>query len=152
MKKSLRWVVVLILSISMIAAFSFAGCKAAAEGEAPAGKLFEGITIWFFTGGPEGCPFGSVVANGAKAAEEALGPTVTYLYSDWNVETMISQFKEAIAAAPDGICIMGHPGEDAFGPLIDEAESKGIIVTSQNTELSNIQAKYGANGFGYVGA
>ncbi|MBE3115083.1 MAG: hypothetical protein IMZ59_06140, partial [Actinobacteria bacterium] len=62
MKKSLRWVVVLILSISMIAAFSFAGCKAAAEGEAPAGKLFEGITIWFFTGGPEGCPFGSVVA------------------------------------------------------------------------------------------
>ena len=157
MKKSLRWVVVLILSISMIAAFSFAGCKAAAEEEEVAaetttGKLFEGITIWFFTGGPEGCPFGSVVYNGAKAAEEALGPTVTYLFSDWNVEKMISQFKEAIAAAPDGICVMGHPGEDAFGPLIDEAESKGIIVTSQNTELSNIQAKYGANGFGYVGA
>ena len=65
---------------------------------------------------------------------------------------MISQFKEAIAAAPDGICVMGHPGEEAFGPLIDDAESKGIIVTSQNTELPNLEATYGANGFGYVGA
>jgi len=151
MKKSLRWVVVLILSISMIAAFSFAGCKAAAEEEAPAGKHFEGITIWFFPGGPEGCPFASVVYRGAKAAEEDLGPTVTYVWSDWNPDKMITQFKEAIAAAPDGIAIMGHPGEAAFAPLVDEAESKGIIVTSQNTDLPSIEAKYVAKGFGYVG-
>jgi len=151
MKKSLRWVVVLVLSISMIAAFSFAGCKAAAEEEAPVGKHFEGITIWFFPGGPEGCPFASVVYRGAKAAEEDLGPTVTYVWSDWNPDKMISQFKEAIAAAPDGIAIMGHPGEAAFAPLVDEAESKGIIVTSQNTDLPSIEAKYVAKGFGYVG-
>ncbi len=151
MKKSLRWVVVLILSISMIAAFSFAGCKAAAEEEAPAGKHFEGVNIWFFPGGPEGCPFASVVYRGAKAAEEDLGPTVTYVWSDWNPEKMIAQFKEAIAAAPDGIAIMGHPGEAAFAPLVDEAESKGIIVTSQNTDLPSIEAKYVAKGFGYVG-
>ena len=151
MKKSLRWVVVLILSISMIAAFSFAGCKAAAEEEAPAGKHFEDVTIWFFPGGPEGCPFASVVYRGAKAAEEDLGPTVTYVWSDWNPEKMIAQFKEAIAAAPDGIAIMGHPGEAAFAPLVDEAESKGIIVTSQNTDLPSIEAKYVAKGFGYVG-
>jgi len=152
MKKALLWAVVLILSISMIAVFSFVGCKAAAGEEALAGKHFEGVTIWFFPGGPEGGPFASVVYNGAKAAEEDLGPTVTYVWSDWDPEKMISQFKEAIAAAPDGICIMGHPGEVAFAPLVDEAESKGIIVTSQNTELPSIQAKYGANGFGYVGA
>lgn len=157
MKKSLLWVVVLVLSISLVAAFSFAGCKAAAEEEAvvaeeaPAGKHFEGITIWFFPGGPEGCPFASVVYRGAKAAEEDLGPDVTYVWSDWNPEKMISQFKEAIAAAPDGIAIMGHPGEDAFAPLVDEAESKGIIVTSQNTDLPSIEAKYVAKGFGYVG-
>lgn len=151
MKKSLRWVVVLVLSISMIAAFSFAGCKAAAEVEAPAGKHFEGITIWFFPGGPEGGPFASVVYRGAKAAEEDLGPTVTYVWSDWNPDKMITQFKEAIAAAPDGIAIMGHPGEAAFAPLVDEAISKGIIVTSQNTDLPSIEAKYVAKGFGYVG-
>ena len=151
MKKSLRWVVVLILSISMIAAFSFAGCKAAAEEEVLAGKHFEDVTIWFFPGGPEGCPFASVVYRGAKAAEEDLGPTVTYVWSDWNPDKMITQFKEAIAASPDGIAIMGHPGEAAFAPLVDEAESKGIIVTSQNTDLPSIEAKYVAKGFGYVG-
>ena len=47
---------------------------------------------------------------------------------------------------------MGHPGDEAFDPLIDDAVSKGIIVTSQNTELPKVQAKYAANGFGYVGA
>ncbi len=153
MKKSLLWIIVLILSISMVTAFSLYGCKeGATAGETPAGKHFEGITIWFFPGGPEGCPFASVVYAGAKAAEEDLGPTVTYVWSDWDPDKMISQFKEAIAAAPDAICVMGHPGEDAFAPLIDEAESEGIIVFSQNTELPNIQAKYAANGFGYVGA
>jgi len=34
MKKSLLWIVVMVLSISMVAAFSFAGCKAAAEAAA----------------------------------------------------------------------------------------------------------------------
>ncbi len=156
MRKLLLWLVILAVSISMVLSLSLYGCK---EEEAPAGaeevtegKHFEGIDIWFFPGGPEGGPFASVVYNGAKAAEEDLGPNVTYVWSDWNVETMISQFKEAIAAEPDGICVMGHPGDVAFGPLIDDAVSEGIIVTSQNTELPESEAKYGANGFGYVGA
>jgi simple sugar transport system substrate-binding protein len=47
---------------------------------------------------------------------------------------------------------MGHPGDDAFGPLVDDAEKQGIIVTSQNTTLPKLEEKYKANGFGYVGA
>jgi simple sugar transport system substrate-binding protein len=47
---------------------------------------------------------------------------------------------------------MGHPGDEAFGPLIDDAVKQGIIVTSQNTTLDQSEAKYIANGFGYVGA
>lgn len=161
MKKSLLWVGVLVLIVSMVAAFSLAGCKTTTAAEttvagettaATTGKHFAGINIYFFPGGAEGDPFATVVYNGAKAAEEDLGPTVTYVWSDWNPEKMISQFKEAIAAAPDGIAIMGHPGEVAFAPLVDQAESAGIIVTSMNTELPSIQAKYTANGFGYVGA
>ena len=35
MKKSLLWLVVLIVSISIISAFSFTGCKKAAEVAAP---------------------------------------------------------------------------------------------------------------------
>jgi len=153
MKKSFLWVVILVISVAIVVSFSsLYGCEKAGAAGAAGGKHFEDVSIWFFPGGPEGCPFASVVYNGAKAAEEDLGCDVTYVWSDWNVETMISQFKDAVAAKPDGICIMGHPGEDAFGPLVDEAEAKGIIVTSQNTELPSIEEKYGANGFGYVGA
>jgi simple sugar transport system substrate-binding protein len=47
---------------------------------------------------------------------------------------------------------MGHPGDDAFSPLIDDAQAQGIIVTSQNTELPASFAQYQGNGFGYVGA
>jgi len=156
MKKLFLLLTVIAVSVIMVLSLSLYGCgqKAtpAEREEVAGGKHFEGIDIWFFPGGPEGGPFASVVYNGAKAAENDLGPNVTYVWSDWNVEKMISQFKEAVAAQPDGICVMGHPGDVAFGPLIDDAVSKGIIVTSQNTELPESEAEYGANGFGYVGA
>ena len=47
---------------------------------------------------------------------------------------------------------MGHPGEDAMAPLVDQAEAAGIIVTSGNNPLPTAEAKYKANGFGYAGA
>jgi simple sugar transport system substrate-binding protein len=114
-------------------------------------KHFEGIRITFFPGGPPGGPFASVVYRGALAAEEDLGCKVDYVWSDWNPDKMIAQFKEAVARRPDGICIMGHPGVAAFSPLVDEAEARGIIVTSQNTSLPPIEEKYKDKGFGYVG-
>ncbi len=65
---------------------------------------------------------------------------------------MITQFQEAVATKPDGIAVMGHPGDDAFDPLIDDAESQGILVTVMNTELPKAEAKYASQGTGYVGA
>ena len=65
---------------------------------------------------------------------------------------MVSQFSEAVATQPDGIAVMGHPGDDSFGPLIDDAVAQGIIVTVMNTELQATQAKHAAVGTGYVGA
>jgi len=47
---------------------------------------------------------------------------------------------------------MGHPGEDAFAALVDDAISQGIIVTSGNNPLPSIEAKYQSKGFGYAGA
>ena len=64
---------------------------------------------------------------------------------------MVRQFKESAATKPDGIAVMGHPGDDAFQTVIDEAEAQGIIVTSQNTTLPTLEEKYKADGFGYVG-
>jgi simple sugar transport system substrate-binding protein len=115
------------------------------------GRIGEGVKIIFFPGGPPGCPFGTVVYNGAVAAASDLGAEVDYMFSDWSTEKMVTQFKEAMALSPDGICVMGHPGDDAFETVIDEALGQGIIVTSQNTTLPRLEARYKGAGFGYVG-
>jgi simple sugar transport system substrate-binding protein len=132
------------------AASPSAGASGAAG--APAAQFCQGTKLVFFPGGTPGGGFETVVYNGAKAAEAAFGPTVTYQWSDWDPNKMITQFKEAVATKPDGIAVMGHPGDDAFDPLIDDARSQGIIVTVMNTELQNAQAKYATAGTGYVGA
>ena len=108
--------------------------------------------IVFFPGGPDGGPFASVVFSGAKAAAADLGANVEYVWSNWDPELMVTQFAEAISAQPDGIAIMGHPGDAALKDLVDDAIDQGIIVTSQNTTLPELESKYVGNGFGYVGA
>jgi simple sugar transport system substrate-binding protein len=126
----------------------------ATSGAAPAAeaKWCSGTKIVFFPGGAPGGGFETVVYNGAVAAAADTGADVEYVWSDWDPAKMISQFTEAVATKPDGIAIMGHPGDTAFDPLIDDAESQGIIVTSMNTQLATAEAKYASKGFGYVGA
>jgi simple sugar transport system substrate-binding protein len=145
--------------VSVVAAASLAvsamvagGGAAVAQGDVTDGKFCQGMNITFFPGGTQGGGFETVVYNGAKMAEAALGPTVQYVWSDWDPAKMISQFQEALATHPDGIAIMGHPGDAAFDPLIDQARSQDILVTVMNTELPDAQAKYAAEGTGYVGA
>jgi len=127
---------------------------ATTEGAAPAAGTgwCSGTKIVFFPGGAPGGGFETVVYNGALAAAADTGADVQYLWSNWDPETMITQFQQAVATKPDGIAVMGHPGDTAFDPLIDDAESQGIIVTSMNTQLATAEAKYAPNGFGYVGA
>ena len=124
------------------------------EGPAPAAedKWCSDTKIVFFPGGSPGGPFATVVYNGALAAQADLGADVEYVWSDWNPENMVTQFAQAAALNPDGIAIMGHPGDDAFESLVDDAEAQGIIVTSSNTQLPRLQGRYSSNGFGYVGA
>jgi simple sugar transport system substrate-binding protein len=131
---------------------SVAPASPAGGGGSATGRFCEGTRLVFFPGGTPGGGFETVVYNGAKAAEAAFGPTVAYQWSDWDPQKMIQQFQEAVATNPDGIAVMGHPGDDAFKPLVDDAVAKGILVTAMNTELSELQATYATQGFGYVGA
>lgn len=110
------------------------------------------IIVYMQMGGTAGDASTLARTNGAKEAAASLGVELHEQYSSWDPQTMIAQFKEAVAAHPDGIVIMGHPGEDAFAALVDDAESQGIIVTSGNNPLPNIEAKYQTAGFGYAGA
>jgi simple sugar transport system substrate-binding protein len=144
--RSLALMAALALTVSAV---MVTGGAVAAQDD---GKFCSGTDIVFFPGGTEGGGFETVVYNGAKAAETLFGPTVAYQWSDWNPQTMITQFSEAVATQPDGIAVMGHPGDDAFKPLIDDAVSQGIIVTVMNTELPQTEAAHAAQGTGYVGA
>jgi len=112
----------------------------------------EEIVIYMQMGGTQGDGATLARTNGARAAAKALGNVkLIEHYSQWMAETMISQFKEALAANPDGIIIMGHPGDAAFAPLVEEAVSRGILVTSGNAPLKELEAKYQPMGFGYAG-
>ncbi len=128
-----------------------APAPAAAAPAPAAGKWCSDYKFVIFPGGPEGGVFAVNVYNGAVQAAADLGPQVSYFWSNWDPQQMITQFQQAAATKPDGIAVMGHPGDESFDPLIDAAEKAGIIVTSQNTTLPKMEAAYAPNGFGYVG-
>ncbi|WP_426419684.1 substrate-binding domain-containing protein [Bradyrhizobium genosp. A] len=112
-------------------------------------KWCKGVHLRFFVGGAEGDSFGTVVYNGAKQAERDLGPTVDYIFSGWDVERMIQQLREAVAVKPDGIAMMGHPGDAAVMPLAEEAAGAGIKMMYQNVPVPKVIARFGG---GYIGA
>ena len=117
--------------------------------EFPAGKWCEGMTIRFFAGGEAGDAFASIVYKGALAAEADMGPKVDYVFSGWGVQKMVDQLREAIASKPNGIAMMGHPGDDAIMPLAADAAKAGILMMYQNVDVPQVRATYGG---GYVGA
>lgn len=145
-------------TLALVFVASVVGCGGtptaapATAAPATAAKWCSDVHIVFFPGGPAGGVFAVNVYNGAVQAQADLGPKVDYVWSDWDPQKMTQQFSEVAATKPDGIAVMGHPGDESFDSLIDSAEAQGIIVTSQNTELPLAQEKYMANGFGYVGA
>jgi simple sugar transport system substrate-binding protein len=110
------------------------------------------VHIVYFPGGPAGGVFAVNLYNGAKQAASDLGCRVDYVWSDWDPQKMVQQFREAVATRPDGIVVIGVPGDEAFDPLIDDAVAKGIVVTTQTTTLPKAEKKYAAIGFGYVGS
>jgi simple sugar transport system substrate-binding protein len=124
------------------------------EGPAPAqeGGWCSGTNIVFFPGGSPGGGFETVVYNGALQAAADTGANVEYVWSDWDPAKMVTQLQEAVATGPDGIAIMGHPGDEAYKDIVDQAEADGIIITSMNTQTSQLQAQYATKGYGYVGA
>ena len=115
----------------------------------PRDKWCKGVHLRFFVGGAEGDAFGTIVYNGAKQAERDLGPTVDYIFSGWDSEKMVQQLREAVAVKPDGIAMMGHPGDAAIMPLAEEASKSGIKMMYQNVPVPQVVANFGG---GYVGA
>jgi len=134
----------------MIAAIGLATLGPASTAHAQE-SLGSGITMYFQMGGNPGDGSTLPRTNGARAAAASFGVKLVEQYSGWQPEVMLKHFREAVAASPACIEIMGHPGNEAFAPLVADAVKSGIVVTSGNSPLSKLQNMYGANGFGYAG-
>ena len=123
-----------------------AGRRAAQE------ALGEGMTIYMQMGGNPGDGATLPRTNGARAAAPAFGvANLVEQYSGWLPEQMLNHFREALAADPDCIVIMGHPGSGAFADLVADADERGIVVTSGNAPLTELFEQHQAKGFGYAG-
>lgn len=109
----------------------------------------EGQTIRVFSGGPAGGAFNSIIDRGALQAGEDTGANVEIIYSDWDFDRMVQQLREAISQQPDGIAMMGHPGDDALMPLAQQAADAGIPIMYMNVDVPDVRAAFGS---GYVGA
>src|SRR5688500_18864679 len=109
MPKKLKSILLLLVLALVVAPLSVPVTAQDSDTQWCAGKH-----IRFFVGGAEGDAFASIVLRGAQAAEANLGPTVDYIFSGWDSDRMVQQLREAIAAQPDGIAMMGHPGDNAI--------------------------------------
>ena len=125
------------------------GTASTAQAQTLRDKWCSNVHLRFFAGGAEGDAFASIVYNGAVQAAKDLGANVDYVFSGWKAETMVQQLREAVAAKPDGIAMMGHPGNDAIMPLAEQASKAGIKMMYQNVPVDEVVAKFGG---GYVGA
>ena len=174
MKKVFLWSLVVVMVISMVVAFSLYGCKAeeavapaeeeaavapaeeeaAAETEATEvvaeeGNVFSNIHLMYFSGGQAGETFSEYLHKGAMDAAAQIGVNVDFIFSNWTPDTFIQQLREAIAARPDGIAMMGHAGDDAILSLAEQAYNDGIAMTYHNVDVPIVREKFGG---GYVGA
>ncbi len=137
------------LRLSTAAALALLVTAGAASADALRDKWCSDVHLRFFAGGAEGDAFASIVYNGAVQAAHDTGAQVDYVFSGWKAEMMVQQLREAVAAHPDGIAMMGHPGEAAIMPLAEQASQAGIKMMYQNVPLPGVVAKFGG---GYVGA
>jgi simple sugar transport system substrate-binding protein len=139
----MRKIVSALLGATGLAAISATGAVAQVNGWC-AGK-----DLIVFSGGPAGGTFNSIIDKGALQAAADTGANVQLIYSDWNFEQMVTQFRDMIGQSPDGIAMMGHPGDAALMPLAEEADAAGIKVMYMNVDVPEVRARFGS---GFVGA
>src|SRR5208283_867070 len=118
-----------------VGAAAFVAAVAPASAADPIGK---GLVMYMQMGGNPGDGATLARQTGAAQAAEAFGVELKAQFSAWAPETMIAQFKEAMAAKPNCIEIMGHPGSVAFHDLVKQAVDEGIAVTVGNAPLTDL--------------
>ena len=112
-----------------------AGAATLLAAAASAQPIGEGLVMYMQMGGNPGDGATLARQTGAAQAAAAFGVDLKEQFSAWAPETMINQFKEAVAARPDCIEIMGHPGSAAFQDLVEDAVGQGIFEDTHDNMI-----------------
>src|SRR5579862_8653508 len=97
--------------------------------------LGAGMTVYMQMGGNPGDTATLARELGARAAAKSMGVKLVEQHAGWNPQTMITQANEALAAAPDAIIVMGHPGSSAMTPFLAKAKEANVVVVDNNNAL-----------------
>ena len=101
-----------------------------------------GMTVYMQMGGNPGDTATLARELGARAAAKSLNVKLIEQHAGWNPQTMITQANEALAAQPDAIIVMGHPGTSAMTPFLKKAKDAGIVVVDNNNALPGTGLSY----------
>lgn len=111
-----------------------------------------GLTMYFQMGGNPGDTATLARELGAREAARVLKVNLIEQHSGWDPQKMLVQAGEALAAAPDAIAIMGHPGVAAMTPFLNKAKEEGVVVVLTDTNLPGTGLNYfGADSYGAGG-
>lgn len=112
---------------------------------------FEDIHIILMAGGSESCPFTKVIVQGANDAVRLMGCQLDIMYSNWDPEQITEDTRTAVSVNPDGVIINPNPGYDALKPIVQDAEERGIIITTSGNYEKGFVDEYYTQGCGFVG-
>ncbi|MBE3115233.1 MAG: substrate-binding domain-containing protein [Actinobacteria bacterium] len=132
MKKSLLWIVVLLLSIAMVTAFSLFGCKVAEE-EA----VEEVFTMLFVPGIAD--PFYYTMEKGMQAKADELGVNliVAEYPKSWGPEAQVPILEAAAAAGGIDLIITAPTSTDALIAPLKNLYDKGIAIITVDCFLGD---------------
>ncbi len=149
MKKSLLWVVVLVLTISMIAAFSFAGCKKEAAVETTAAEVTTAATTEaaVTTAAEETAKSGAVTVIGTWGGDELANfQEAVFPFTDETGIGMAFEGTRDLAAVlttrveagnPPDIAILPNPGQ-----MYELAKSGDVVDISQFMDMGELETNY----------
>lgn len=133
MKSVLKGLAGLAMSVALVAAPLVATAQEAVD---------SGMTVYFQLGGNPGDSATLARELGARDAARILKVNLMEQHAGWDPQKMLVQANEALAAAPDAIVVMGHPGTDAMTSFINKAKEAGIVVVVNNNALPGTSMSY----------
>jgi simple sugar transport system substrate-binding protein len=101
-----------------------------------------GMTVYFQLGGNPGDTATLARELGARDAARVLKVNLIEQHAGWDPQKMLTQANEALAAVPDAIVVMGHPGTQAMTSFINKAKAEGIVVIVNNNALPGTGLSY----------